>query len=235
MFHDLAMTSARRTPQHQAHISAIADLTPRMRRITVQGESLREVQPNPAQDAEVILTEASGRKLRRRYTIRHARPGLGEWDLDVLRHGHGPGSSWAEQAQPGQSVDFFGPRGRLVLSAVDWHLFVGDESALPAIAALTELVPTGQHAIAIVEVTDRDDELDLSSDVRWCHRGPLRPGTPDLLAPAITALTTPAGRGHAYLLGESRTVVSLRTAVAEHGLGVPDCFVKGYWNHARPR
>jgi NADPH-dependent ferric siderophore reductase len=229
------MISARRTPQHQATITQIADLTPRMRRITVQGESLRAVAPNPAQDAEVILTEASGRKLRRRYTIRHARPEAGEWDLDVLLHGHGPGSSWAQLAKPGQPVEFFGPRGRLVLSAVDWHLFVGDESALPAIAALTETVPTGQHSIAIVEVADRADEAELTGEVHWCHRGPLRPGTPDLLAPAIAALSTPSGRGHAYLLGESRTVISLRAAIAAHGLGVEQSFVKGYWNHARLR
>jgi NADPH-dependent ferric siderophore reductase len=235
MFHDLAMITGRRTPHHQATIAAVADLTPRMRRITVRGDSLRDQQPNPAQDAEVILTEESGRKLRRRYTIRHARPDEGEWDLDVLLHGHGPGSTWAGDAQPGQPVEFFGPRGRLVASDTDWHLFAGDESALPAIAAMIEALPGAQRAIAVIEVAGPDDELPVPGEVHWCHRGPLRPGTPDLLAPAIAALATPAGTGHAYLLGESRTVVSLRAAVLAHGVGVEQSFVKGYWNHARPR
>jgi NADPH-dependent ferric siderophore reductase len=229
------MTSARRTPQHTATVTGVVELTPRMRRVTVAGESLRGLRTQPAQDAELILLEPTGRKLRRRYTIRQARPDSGEWDLDVLLHGAGPGSTWGATARPGDEISFFGPRGRLELTAADWHLFVGDESALPAIAALTEVVPD-RPTIAVIEVGDRSDELPVGAgEVHWCHRGPIRPGTPDLLAPAIAALTTPAGIGHGYLLGESRTVVALREAVAQHGLGVGETFVKGYWNHARGR
>jgi NADPH-dependent ferric siderophore reductase len=226
----------RRTPQHRATVSAVTDLTPRMRRVTVTGESLRGVTPNPAQDAELIFTEDSGRKLRRRYTIRHARPDLGEWDLDVLLHGIGPGSAWAASAEPGQPVDFFAPRGRITLAEADWHLLVGDESALPAIAALAEALPAGTPAIAVIEVDGPEDELPIAAaEVHWCHRRPLHPGTPDLLVPAVSALPTPAGRGQAYLLGESRTVVALRAAAAGHGIGVANSYVKGYWNHARGR
>jgi NADPH-dependent ferric siderophore reductase len=226
----------RRTPHHRATVTAVVELTPRMRRVTLTGDSLRGLTPNPAQDAELIFTESSGRKLRRRYTIRHARPDAGEWDLDVLLHGSGPGSDWAARVEAGAPIEFFAPRGRIELAAADWHLLVGDESALPAIAALAEAAPASAPVLAVVEVEGPEDRLPLATPhITWCHRSPLRPGTPDLLGPAITALRPPPGQGQAYLLGESRTVVALREAVATHGIGVENSYVKGYWNHARGR
>ena len=76
--------------------------------------------------------------MKRRYTIRHARPDAGELDLDVLLHGDGPGSRWGATAADGDEIAFQGPRGKLVLTDADWHLLCGDESALPAIAAIAE-------------------------------------------------------------------------------------------------
>ena len=40
---------------------------------------------------------------------------------------------------------------------------VGDESALPAIAACLEAVPAGRPVVALVEVDGPDDELTLDS------------------------------------------------------------------------
>jgi len=97
----------------------------------------------PAQDIELLLREPSGRRVKRRYTIRQARPDVGELDLDVLLHGDGPGSRWGETAAPGQTVEFQGPRGKLELRPAPAHLLVGDESALPAIAAICAALPTG--------------------------------------------------------------------------------------------
>jgi NADPH-dependent ferric siderophore reductase len=227
----------RRTPLHAATVTTVRELTPRMRRLTLQAPTVE--QPRPAQDVEVVLGDETGRKVKRRYTIRQFRDGNREMDVDALLHGHGgPGAQWAATAAAGDHVQFFGPRGKLELRDADWHLFVGDESALPAFAALIEALPPTQRAIALVEVGDASDEIGIERDrgglaIRWLHRGDVPPGTPDLLAAAIDELQTPPGTGRAYLLGESRAVVSLRTHLGAHGIGVGETYLKGYWNVGR--
>jgi NADPH-dependent ferric siderophore reductase len=222
-----------RTPIHRTRVLRTVALTPRMRRITLTGESLVGLSTRPAQDVELILTEESGRRIKRRYTIRAARPLAGEIDVDALLHGHGPGSSWASTAARGDDVSFLGPRGKLELRPADWHLFVGDESALPAFASFIEALPVHERALAVVEVGDGTDELPIGTAVEWVHRDGAPPGLPDLLAAALERLDPPTGNGRAYLLGESRAVVALRSVV--NGLGLPDdqVFVKGYWNLGR--
>ncbi len=225
----------RRTPLHDATVTAARDLTPRMRRITLQVPSLSAT-PALAQDVELVLVDASGRRVKRRYTIRHFHPDSAEIDVDALLHGHArsPGAQWAATAVPGDAIQFFGPRGKLELRDADWHLFVGDESALPAIEALVEALAPGENAIALIEVGDPSDELPVKGETIWLHRGEVPPGGPDLLGAAIDALATPRGRGRGYLLGESRVVAALRARMHAHGLANEDLYVKGYWNVGRP-
>ena len=225
----------RRSPAHRGTVLANAQLTARMRRITVRSDGLTGLSVRPAQDVELLLREDSGRRVKRRYTIRHSRPEVGEADLDVLVHGRGPGSAWAESAQPGDALEFQGPRGKLQLTNADWHLLVGDESALPAIAAICEALPEDEPAIAIVETTDGADELPVAArEVRWVHRDSAEPGGAELLAAAVHALQLPTGSGHGYLMGETRAMVALRGVVEERGVAHDAIFVKGYWNIGRP-
>jgi NADPH-dependent ferric siderophore reductase len=224
------MTVIRRTPLHTATVVGAADLTPRMRRITLHAPTMTT--PNPAQDVELVLADDTGRKVKRRYTIRSFRADTGELDIDALRHGHGgPGTAWAATAMAGDEIQFFGPRGRLELRAADWHLFVGDESAIPAIAALAEAVDA--PAYALVEVGDAGDEIGLAAEVRWLHRGATPPGTAELFSAALDGFSRPAGDGHAYLLGESRVVAGLRPRLNDLGLTNDQLYVKGYWNLGR--
>ena len=223
----------RRSPINRATVTAVSSLTPRMRRVTVRAEAMVGVVIRPAQDVELLLREPSGRRVKRRYTIRHARPASGELDLDVLLHGDGPGARWGADAQPGDVVEFQGPRGKLELRPAAAHLLIGDESALPAIAAICEALPSSEPARALIEVTDAADELPVAGDVRWVHRGDAAPGSPDLLAAALDALDVPAGTA-AYLMGESRAMVALRAAVEARGVDHDAVFVKGYWNIGRP-
>jgi len=226
----------RRSPTHAAEVIGTHQLTPRMRRVTVRADSMVGVATRPAQDVELLLREASGRRVKRRYTIRHARPADGELDLDILLHGHGPGANWGASAASGDALEFQGPRGKLEVSTADWHLLAGDESAVPAIAALCEALPAAERALALIEVRDASDELPLpaSAQVKWVHRGAGAVGTPDLLAVAIAALPTPPGAGHAYLMGETRSMVALRGLLEARGLAHDAIFVKGYWNVGRP-
>lgn len=207
-----------------------------MRRVTVQTDAMIGVATRPAQDVELFLREDGGRRVKRRYTIRHARPEVGELDLDVLLHGHGPGATWGANAEPGDAVEFQGPRGKLELTAADWHVLAGDESALPAIAAACEALPPSERALAFIEVGDESDELPLPAPAQahWVHRRGGDIGTPTLLRAAIDAMPTPPGTGHAYLMGETRSMVALRAVLEARGVAHDAIFVKGYWNIGRP-
>lgn len=204
-----------------------------MRRVTVVAQSMVGAQIRPAQDVELLLREESGRRVKRRYTIRAARPDSGELDLDVLLHGATPGSGWATNAQPGDEVEFQGPRGKLELRSAPAHLLLGDESALPAIAAICEALPDDEVALALIEVDGDSDELPVDADVRWIHRTGGWAGAPDLLRAALTGVDIPQGT-HGYLMGESRAMIALRADLEERGVAHDAIFVKGYWNLGRP-
>jgi NADPH-dependent ferric siderophore reductase len=223
----------RRSPAHRATVVAVADLTQRMRRITVQASAMIGVAIRPAQDVELLLREPSGRRVKRRYTIRYARPDVGELDLDVLLHGDGPGARWGSAARPGDQIEFQGPRGKLELRTAAAHLLIGDESALPAIAAICEALPHIEPAHAVIEVQDATDELPVGAPVRWVHRGNAPSGGADLLRAAVDDLEIQPDV-HAYLMGETRAMVALRAVLEARGVGHDAIFVKGYWNVGRP-
>jgi NADPH-dependent ferric siderophore reductase len=223
----------RRSPTHSGTVVDAVQLTPRMRRVTVQAEAMRGVEIRPAQDVELHLREETGRRVKRRYTIRHARPDRGELDLDVVLHGAGPGARWGETARPGDPIDFQGPRGKLEVRRAPTHLLIGDESALPAIASICQALPAREPAVVVVEVEDEADHLPLAAPTTWVHRRGVPAGGPDLLARAVADLTVPTG-GRAYLLGETRAMVALRGLVEQRGVDHDSVFVKGYWNRGRP-
>jgi NADPH-dependent ferric siderophore reductase len=225
-------TPITRSPVHLGAVVAVRELTARMRRVTVRADGMVGAMIRPAQDVELHLIDADGRRVKRRYTIRHARPDTGELDLDVLLHGDWPGSAWGRSARPGDPVRFQGPRGKLQLVPAAWHLLAGDESALPAIAAIAAAVP--EPCVAVIEVRDGADELPMRADVSWLHRGAHPAGTPDLLVPAVESLPLPDGAGHGYLMGETRSMVALRAVLEARGVAHEAIFVKGYWNIARP-
>jgi NADPH-dependent ferric siderophore reductase len=227
------MTTVRRTPTHTVTVVAARELTARMRRITLAAPSLVGLSVTPAQDIELIFAEESGLRVKRRYTIRTARPAVGEVDVDVLIHPHGPGGRWAGSVAIGDQAQFLGPRGHLELRPSSWHLFVGDEAGLPAIAALVEALPPAEESVVLAEVTDSADEIALGpAAVTWLHRGADAPGGVARFAGALAGLTArPDGR--AYLLGESRAMVALRPAIEALGISADRAYVKGYWNLGR--
>ena len=225
-------TAIRRSPVHVGTVVDARDLTPRMRRVRVRADALVGLAIRPAQDVELHLADAGGRRVKRRYTIRHLHADAGEIDLDVVIHGDGPGSTWGMQARPGDEVRFQGPRGKLEIGPADFHVLAGDETALPAIAAICESVSA--PALAVIEIHDDAERQDIAAEVTWVPRDGRDPGTPDLLVPAVRQLAVPDGVGHGYLLGETRSMVALRTVLEDKGLDHDAIFVKGYWNIARP-
>lgn len=172
---------------------------------------------------------------RRRYTVR-------VWDserhlltLDFVTHGDsGAAGPWAAQAEPGDVLVFEGPSGGYRPDATaDWHLLLGDESALPAIAASLEVLEPGARAIVRLVCDGPDHELPLQSpghvDLAWLHRRGAATDV-DLLVDAARSLTFPPGRVHAFVHGEADEIRAVRRhLLTERGLARSDMSCSPYW------
>jgi len=168
----------------------------------------------------------------RTYTVRRFDATAGELDVDfVLHDGHGPAAAWARDARPGVWVGVSEPGGRYVVdSDADFHLVIGDESALPAVATVLDALPAGVPALAYLEVADAAEEQDLpgGAAVHWVHRGSQPPGAP--LVDAVRAAELPGTRGQAWLSGESACVRDLRRHLLDdRKLDRRAVYATGYW------
>jgi NADPH-dependent ferric siderophore reductase len=215
-----------------------ARLTPHMQRLTLTAPQLDGFTCLPGQDVMLLVAAEGNRPVRRRYTIRELDTAERLLTLDIVLHGDGPGERWVRSAAPGDRIEGIGPRGKITTSATaDWHLFMADESALPATFAMTEALPPGSLANLIIEIPEEDDEQDLASTaatrISWLHRLGSPAGDPALLAAEAEDVEFPVGRGHAYLFGEAKVVSRLREILADRGLSEEQVSPKAYWGRGR--
>ena len=169
----------------------------------------------PFDDDQVRSLPVEQRPAARRYTVRSWDDRSRELAIDFVVHGdEGVAGRWAQAAGPGDRLQLRGPAGGYRPDpAADWYLLVGDESALPAIAASAERVPAGAPVRVLVEVDGPLDEVELTSpgalEVVWVHRDGGVDGS--LLLDAVRRLDRPAGRVDAFVHGEAVATRALRT------------------------
>ncbi len=221
-------------------VVGVAAEAPALRRITVGDPRLRDVEWHPGQDLTLSIP-SGGRPVRRRYTIRRLDRDAATADLQALLHGDGPGARWAATVSAGDHLEAVGPRGKIWADpAAGWHLFVGDETFLPATFAMVESLPSGTPAVVVLEVGDDIGEqpLDTAAAVTgplWVRRGQVGgSGDGAQLAQAVAGMELPAGSGHAYAGGEHRAVAAVRAALIGRGLPPEAISAKAYWRRDKP-
>ena len=113
----------------------------------------------PFDDSEAKQVAAEHRPRRRRYTVRRWDGNARRLTLDFVAHGDvGFAGRWAQRAQVGNMLQMTGPSGRYRPDPdAAWHLFVGDESALPAIAASLEVLAADKRAVVVAVVDGPGD------------------------------------------------------------------------------
>ncbi|GLZ06104.1 siderophore-interacting protein [Actinomadura sp. NBRC 104412] len=171
----------------------------------------------------------------RTYTVRRWDRDARELTIDVVHHGdEGLAGPWAASAEPGDEIHFVGPGGDYTPSPdAGWHLFAGDESALPAIAASLENLPSGARAHALVEVSGPEEEqkIEPSSDgatITWLHRSGAPVG--NALVQAVGELEFPDTTVHAFVHGEAGFVKELRRLLLrERAIPRDRVSISGYW------
>ncbi|MGZ5367873.1 MAG: siderophore-interacting protein [Aeromicrobium sp.] len=172
----------------------------------------------------------------RTYTVRWVDPQAEELAIDFVMHGdEGHAGPWAARAKPGDVMHMRGPSGAYAPDPdADWHLFVGDEAAIPAIGAALERLEAGAKAVAFIEIDDESEQQAFATkadlDLAWLHRGSAQPGSTGLLDEAVRALDWLPGRVHAFVHGESSLLKSVRPYVlTDRGVPRADVSVSGYW------
>ena len=178
------------------------------------------------------------RPVTRTYTVRSVDLDAQRLTLDFVTHGdEGLAAPWAAAAEPGDLLALTGAGGAYRPDPdLDWHLFAGDESALPAISAALEALDSGARGIAYLETADAGHYLDAvvpaAVDVIWLDRP--EPGTqPQLLADAISSGAWPAGRVGVFAHGERESMKAVRAALRGR-LGERDeLSLSGYWAYGR--
>ena len=147
--------------------------------------------------------------------------------IDFVYHGEeGLAGPWAAGLKPGDEVLFAGPGGGYAPSPdADWHLLVGDEAALPAIASALEAIGADRPAYAFIEVASAGEELELARPVRWVHRDA---GVP--LAEVVRAFEFPPGAVQAFVHGEAGTIRDLRRYLRfDRAVPRESLSISGYW------
>ncbi|PRH78410.1 NADPH-dependent ferric siderophore reductase [Streptomyces solincola] len=252
----MAEQPARKAPTvHEGRVVRTERITPHMVRVVLGGEGLSAFAAGEYTDTYVkLLFPVEGvaypepfdmGRIReefprhqwpanRTYTVRSWDAAQRELAIDFVVHGdEGLAGPWAARAQPGDAMYLLGPGGGYAPDpAADWHLLVGDESALPAIAAALEAMPEGAVAHAFVEVEGEADEQKTSApagvQVRWLHRAGRPVG--EALLEAVTTLDFPAGDVHAFVHGEAGFVKELRRHLRlERGIDRDRLSISGYW------
>jgi NADPH-dependent ferric siderophore reductase len=176
----------------------------------------------------------------RSYTVRGWDADRRRLTLDFVVHGDdGIAGPWAAGARVGDTLTLNGPGGGYAPSPdADWHLLVGDEAVIPAIAVSLERIDPGVPVFVIVEVGGPDDEQALASpgdlNLQWLHRTGGPGEDPDLQLQAVRALQLPDGRGQAFVHGEAEAVLRVRRhLLQERGIDRDDLSATGYWKLRR--
>lgn len=226
------------------------------------------------------LLDDSVRGVMRTYTVRALRPAVpatdgkpavpAELDVDFVLHldgGSGPAAQWAAAAAPGDAMTIIGPCARwgdclgieFAPGEAERLLLVGDETAVPAIAAILENLPSDASGHAVLEVPSEADFLELATpagiDVLWfaredgSHGEALSARVRALVAPAACDIgeepeevdidatilweTPEAATGHglyAWLAGEAAAIRDLRRyLVRDVGMDRNAVAFMGYW------
>jgi NADPH-dependent ferric siderophore reductase len=210
-------------------------VTPRMLRMTFSVPKLDEMPWKRGQDLVLELPQPGGAIARRHYTIRTLDAATGTLAIDFVLHGQSPSGVWLATAKDGDRILAAGPRGHTFVRDADWHLFVGDETAIPAIFAMLEGLPRNAKTFAFVEIADDDERhtLPTEANVTWLPRNGAPPGPSRVLYDAVEGFAFLPGRGHAYVIGETANVRAIRQRLIARGFAKDQTSAEGYWRPGR--
>jgi NADPH-dependent ferric siderophore reductase len=255
-------------------VKQVRALTPHLTRVTFSGDDLHDFVsasfddhikvffPEPGADKPTLpeagpdgpVFPAGQRPTARDFTPRRFDREARELDIEFAMHEAGPAATWAAQAKVGQYLGIGGPRGSLVIpTAFDWHLLIGDDTALPAIARRLEELPAGARVAAVIEVAGPSAQIEFATQAElhlvWCHRdenggesgessesgkrgkaAEARQRGAALLQAVRDIYLPEQGEGYVWAAGEAATMRAVRQHLcAERGVDKSRIRAASYW------
>lgn len=243
-------------------VAEAQNVTPHMRRITFRGENLAYYDSNTDYHVKLLIPSSRNHQpewpsvgpngivrypqgdsapLTRKYTIRGIDVERGTLDIDFVMHDDaGPGSKWAEEATEGDVIGVLHRSSARDLRPADWYLLAGDETALPAIARMLDILPDTARGVALIEVADEAEEQPLADRpgiaTRWLHRNGAAAGTTTLLQEAVRAVDWPADGTHVHVWigAEFDAFKDLRAYIRkERGVPTDNQLIVAYWRKGK--
>ncbi len=229
-----------RAEQYDAEVLRREQLSPHLVRLVLGGPGLASFESTGIADEWVGLV-VPGQYQSRYYTVRSWSGG--ELVLDVVVHEVGLVTEWALRQGPGdvvgERVTITEPKGSFDMPPdARWLLLVGDLTALPAMARISETVDVPTRIWA--EVPDDTRSIlrgtYLAGDVTWL--APPAEGA-SALASVVESIDWPPGDGYFWMAGESAQMRAIRKhLMRERRLPSSAYDVMGYWRgvaHRQPR
>ncbi|MBC8747015.1 MULTISPECIES: siderophore-interacting protein [Paraburkholderia] len=240
-------------------VKRVRALTPHLIRVTFTGDDLHDFVsasfddhikvffPEPGADQPALpqagpdgpVFPEGKRPTARDFTPRRFDRDARELDIEFAMHDAGPAATWAAQAKVGQYLGVGGPRGSLMIpTGFDWHLLIGDDTALPAIARRLEELPAGTRVTAMIEVADPSARLEFTTQAGlhlvWCYRSQadIHTGTRgEALLQAVRDTSLPEnGEGYVWAAGEAATIRAVRQHLCgERGVDRARIRAASYW------
>ena len=233
----------------------VAPVSPHLIRITLGGEQLEGFVSPGFDDHVKVFVPGEGQAFKRvpalgpggpvfdadaprpamrDYTPHHHDPAARTLQVDFALHDAGPATAWARRAQEGDKLIIGGPRGSFMVgTGFDWHLLMGDDTALPAIRRRLAELPEGSRAVVFAEVDGPEDEEPFESqaevETHWVHRTRPKGGGASCLLDALAAVRFPKGDCYAWVACESADAKALRMALLERGADRAALKASGYW------
>lgn len=234
--------------RHEIHrrvldVARVESIAPQMVRIVLTGKALEGFTSLGFDDHVKLFFAADGAAASapdapveaRDFTPRHYDAERGELWIDFFLHEAGPATSWASRARPGDTLEIGGPKGSAILSpeGIDLHLFVGDETGIPAIARRLEELPATARVLVVVEVDDAGGWPQFASAAQveaiWVERGPSAEPAAALLA-RLRSVQLPDQRCFVWVALESKAARTLRRYfTTERGVAKEWIKASAYW------
>ncbi|WP_338038610.1 siderophore-interacting protein [Microbacterium paulum] len=231
-------------PTVEFEVVAVAHVSPQLVRVTLGGEGFAQFEDRPETDKYVKLkfTTPAPESLpvTRTYTVRRVDHDARTLDIDFVVHGdEGLAGPWAARARVGDRLSLMGPGGGYSPDpSADAHVFAGDLSALPAIAAALEALESAKpdaRGHVVIEVDAETAIVPLPApnavQVEWI----VDPAHDvEALAAVLGQLDWPEGTVQVFAHGERESMKTVRRVLFdERGLDRAHVSLSGYWARGR--